>query len=206
MRRTKYLIVLSIVLMYLMAIPPRRAFANDCFRINPKVMWEWSAAVFAGKVIRLERVERLLHSGWTVVNPTLKITFQVTSVWKGLTSPVLIVYTSTNYWDGGYDFQSGKDYLVYAYQEGHDLATDNCRTRLLAKASEDLQMLGAGQPPSASPQMVAVLPVAPPPQTVTCPTWLFVLIAGIAIVLRYLTRNAHNSLAGMEVDSPDYYR
>ena len=86
MRRVKYLIVLSIVLMCLLAITPQRVSACTCIYPpdSPQVALARATAVFAGKVIRIEHDENR-----PLFDPDLKVTFQVVNVWKGQVSPKL---------------------------------------------------------------------------------------------------------------------
>jgi len=156
MRYAKYLIVLSIVLIGLLAVTPRQVFACTCIYPpdSPQAALARVTAVFAGKVVRIEHEEnRSPH------DPDLKVTFQVVSVWKGQLSPKLVVYTMSSGTACGYTFFVDKEYLVYAYSHDSYLQTNICgRTQPFVPDSEDLKALGVGQIPAAPISLTAASP------------------------------------------------
>ena len=78
----------------------------------------------------------------------MKITFQVTRVWKGPEYRTLIVNTVRSAASCGYEFQAGQEYLVYTRGTEDSLQASLCsRTQLLSIASEDLKALGEGKVP-----------------------------------------------------------
>lgn len=117
--------------------------AKACSCIPPEPPLEAMAKadiVFAGKVADIDAP--------AVMTSTLdenKITFNVSRAWKGVEMNPFYVYSSGSSASCGYEFEVGKEYLVYAYDDDGRPATGLCtRTALLANASEDLAVLPAG--------------------------------------------------------------
>lgn len=97
-----------------------------------------SKAVFSGQA--LEIVERKAGG-----SPENVVTFRVIESWKRVrTKTVKIVTPRPKPANCGYDFRVGESYLVYVQIVGDgELWTGICsRTMELAKAAEDLQVLG----------------------------------------------------------------
>jgi hypothetical protein len=105
-----------------------------------------SAAVFAGQVTAIEApgpVGGLINSADPV-----KVTVQVSQVWKGSLNSTLVVTTARDSASCGYSFDLGGEYLVYAYDAEGELNTNLCsRTAPLQSAGEDLNVLGEGAAP-----------------------------------------------------------
>jgi len=85
--------------------------------------------------------------------------FSVKEVWKGeVTSEIRI---KSDFTSVSFNFEEGKEYLVYA--GGNDLdgiSTSSCtRTARLIDASKDLAVLGKGVPPKLPSAMSAVPPI-----------------------------------------------
>ena len=100
-----------------------------------------SKAVFSGQV--LDIVER--KTGGSSENV---VTFRVIESWKRVrTKTVKVVTPHPTPASCGYDFQVGESYLVYVQiADDNELWTGICsRTMELAKATEDLQILGRGK-------------------------------------------------------------
>jgi hypothetical protein len=92
-----------------------------------------SSAVFAGEAVDLKRGFR-----------TTMVSIRVSEVWKGPERETLEVNTPSFGPACGYRFSEGREYLVYA--EGKKMKVDSCgRTKLLSKASADLEVLGNGE-------------------------------------------------------------
>ncbi|XEC96330.1 hypothetical protein AB6A23_07235 [Paenibacillus tarimensis] len=104
-------------------------------------------AVFAGKVKSISHPKPALMR--SSVDP-VKITFDVTTVWKGEVKPETEVYTAISSASCGYDgFIENEDYIVFAFGDSDRLQTGLCeRTKPLASAEEELAALGEGQMPS----------------------------------------------------------
>ena len=156
------------------------AIVNACSCIQPappQKSLEKSTAVFAGKVIDIDVPSEIVTSGIIRSAGPVKVTFEVSKIWKGPDYKNLVLTTERDGGGCGYFFKENEEYIVYAYAYGEEdtLGTGICsRTRLLANAQYDLQKLGAGNLPTNSGSNYV-------PQTSN-----FVLIAsivGIAIIL-----------------------
>lgn len=85
---------------------------------------------------------------------TKSVLFAVQNTWKGINETQVIITTGLGGGDCGYEFEEGKEYLVYAfesrmYSEEEKLVTIICdRTTLLNSAEEDLSILGEGKSPT----------------------------------------------------------
>ncbi|MCE5170441.1 hypothetical protein LQV63_14085 [Paenibacillus profundus] len=102
-----------------------------------------AAAVFAGKVTHVSR-------SWTKMTfstaDPVKVSFQVKRVWKGNVPSNAKVVTALSSASCGYEFEPGKEYLVYAYHSDGKYMTHLCtRTAPLEDAAEDIQVLGKGR-------------------------------------------------------------
>lgn len=107
----------------------------------PKVALANSAAVFIGRVTSVEKGEF-----------SNKFQFAISKQWKGIKGKTASIVTATNSAACGINFDSDRDYLVYAFKtEGDDqLRTNLCtRTKRAAGATADLAELGA--PVAAAP-------------------------------------------------------
>ena len=126
------------------------AFACSCLPPGPPGdELARSAAVFAGKVVGLD-VPAGVNSGADPV----RVTFQISQVWKGTASPNLVVTTAQSSASCGVAFEQGQDYLVYAAGTDDALTASLCsRTGTLSAASEDLAALGPGKLPAGTPPM-----------------------------------------------------
>ena len=110
----------------------------------PKKALEVSAAVFSGKVTKVERTAQF----------KLKVTIQVARTWKGTKGKTVEVLTVNSGAACGYSFKKGESYLVYGYKPKTEdgkvgpLSTGLCtRTKNLKAAGEDLKALGEGKKP-----------------------------------------------------------
>lgn len=124
-----------------------------------------STIVFAGQVIGFEyrrgipneyMDSREKESGRHIGYGTLVVKFKVKTWWKGDVAPEIVLVTDvTRNSDGtttnsscNYDYRKRVDYLVFASGKVSELRTNYCsRTRPLAEAKEDLQVLGKGKEP-----------------------------------------------------------
>jgi hypothetical protein len=102
-----------------------------------------SAAVFRG---RAELPPLWYDDGQTV-------TFAVSESWKGPATAKLSVHVGRGHFDCLYQFEFGREYLVYAIEDReHGLTAQYCwRTMRLDDAEEDLVALGPGQPVPPEP-------------------------------------------------------
>lgn len=117
----------------------RLAFACSCIEIkSPQAEYEQSNAVFSGKVVDLETTDELY--------PSKVATFDVYTVWKGISQDSATITTGMGGADCGYPFVENVEYLVYAYGEGSDgLGASSCsQTKPLNRAEADLVAIGQG--------------------------------------------------------------
>jgi hypothetical protein len=103
-------------------------------------------AIFAGKVTQVKppRQQVMMSSADLV-----KVTFEVSRVWKGELGQEAIVYTAMSSSSCGIeDFEEGVEYIVSAYGEPTALETNICDlTKPLASAEAETMALGAGVAP-----------------------------------------------------------
>lgn len=150
------------------AVSTAPALACKCMFPPVETAREDSTAVFEGRVLSIEDVP-------TTGEPSMGekvITLAVVRTWKGLERDERIaVYTNAQSAACGYTFAKDTSYLVYARStEDKKLNVSSCsRTKQLADAAEDLQVLGAGSTPvhvenkAATPAEGTTAPAAPAP-------------------------------------------
>lgn len=142
---------LSLVILALFIFPLSLVFqaptAYGCSCIAPELPQasrDQAAAVFAGRVTNIDR-----PSNFTSTIDPIKVTFDVSYVWKGKESNTINLLTARESASCGFPFEEGKEYLVYANtseETGDDLHVSLCsRTALLTEANEDMAALGEGQ-------------------------------------------------------------
>lgn len=121
------------------------AFACECFGPSPpSKAFDESTAVFTGRVASVETVEH-----------NKKVHFDVERAWKGVTETTATVSTGIDSGACGYDFEEGREYLVYAYGSNELLGSGICtRTQPVMDAYVDLAALGPGYiPVQSAPQV-----------------------------------------------------
>lgn len=130
-----------LVLLVSLAVHVPRASACSCIMPEPPLAAkDNSAAVFSGRVTGIKPPVNMTSS-----LDESRITFDVLMSWKGIDRNPVQIFSSTSSASCGYEFEEGKEYLVYAYDNEGRLSTGLCtRTALLADAAEDLAALGAG--------------------------------------------------------------
>lgn len=105
---------------------------------SPPEEREKAAAVFQGRVIELD------DNRFSSTNPTTKVKFQVTKVWKGGIGTEHIIETSTSSAACGYNFELGEEYIVYTSWEDPTQVTLCSRTARVSESTEDINLLGEG--------------------------------------------------------------
>ena len=118
-----------------------KAFACECIGPSPpSKAFDESTAVFAGRVTSIESVDY-----------NKKVYFDVERVWKGKVENAVTTSTGGDSGACGYDFEEGREYLVYAYGDKESLGTGICtRTQPVIDAYVDMAALGPGYIPSQS--------------------------------------------------------
>jgi len=110
-------------------------------RLGPaRRTWYWVKGWFSNRPLHDDSEGYLACCG-------LEATLDVTGSWKGVSKQQVQVVTGRGAGDCGFVFERGVEYLVYARKlSSGDLATDICtRTKPLARAAEDLTILGDGK-------------------------------------------------------------
>lgn len=137
---------LTLLLLFVLPFVPDAGYACDCDlpRGNKSLRQQViearkkSAAIFTGTVLEIIKQPGDFY---------VTVKFKVEESWKGLRSAEATVFTGQGGGDCGYKFETGKQYLVYAYKRSDsELETNICqRTALLAESAEDLKVLGKGR-------------------------------------------------------------
>lgn len=145
----KFLLSLAI-LSCLLVLTTQRAYACSCIGPGSAAEeLERSTAVFAGTVVDVADANRgpIISSA-----DPIAFTFQVTRVWKGPIHTTLIISSARGGASCGYEFEVGREYLVYADGTETHLQASLCsRTQPLSVAGEDLKALGEGERPTPEP-------------------------------------------------------
>jgi hypothetical protein len=146
MSLNKMLRNLALLLFVVLLFVPDAGYACDCslprtgrsLRQQVIEARKKSAAVFTGTVLEIIKLPNDLH---------VSVKFKVGESWKGIRSAEAKVFTGQGGGDCGYKFETGKQYLVYAYKRTDSgLETNICqRTALLTESAEDLKVLGKGR-------------------------------------------------------------
>jgi cobalamin biosynthesis Mg chelatase CobN len=109
------------------------------------------SAIFAGKVVKITQPQQnIIISSADLV----KVTFEVSKVWKGELGRQAVVYTAMSSASCGVEnFQVGTKYIVSAYKDSKPLETTICNlTKPLASAGAELAVLGEGYAPTNQAQ------------------------------------------------------
>lgn len=138
-------LVLSIMTIFI----PSNVYACSCARPQTvEAQFSRSEAVFAGRVLEVKEQRNLNGS------MTKAALFEISHIWKGGPESQIIIHTGSGDGDCGFNFEKGKEYLVYAqpsamYGSKELLITIICdRTNELDHAQEDLAVLGEGKIPT----------------------------------------------------------
>jgi hypothetical protein len=132
----------ALLVVGLLALLPDCAYACLC-PVTPSTQQgalAESTAIFSGQVLDIEK-------GWKIWGgvPSTTVSFRVSEVWRGPKRETVEVTTPSGGPNPacGYTFSVGRKYLVYAYGKEEPFKVDSCgQTRLLSKASGDLEALG----------------------------------------------------------------
>jgi hypothetical protein len=156
----RFLGLLLLLLSALSLLDIHTALACSCAPPgSPGEALDGAAAVFAGQVVALDfggPVDGVFSTGDPV-----EVTFRVSALWKGPSQRSMVVHTVRSTVSCGYEFQLGREYLVYATGSDKHLATGLCtRTRPLEQAGVDLAELGDSLPlpPEPPPSLLGFLP------------------------------------------------
>lgn len=146
MRGIRVLLVL-LVLAGLLAVSSARAFACSCAHLDyasPKYLAAVDA-IFVGRVIARRDNPKPIEN-W-MPSDTL-ITFAVTKDFKGASTSLIEVASNLSTASCGFNFEIGRDYLVWATKQQGVLVTGLCSgTQNLESATELVRQLGEPRPP-----------------------------------------------------------
>lgn len=144
-RAARTLLVLGIVAL---AFAPGAARACTC--VGPmsfEQAWSESEAIFVGVVTSIDLIGEDPH--W----PQLRVHFAVSASWRGVTGPTALIATANGGAACGYDFEIGREYLVYADAwpsvEPGTFATHLCH-RTHPTYENDPDIVALGDPPVPS--------------------------------------------------------
>jgi hypothetical protein len=149
-----FIIVFSIAMLLSIGliIKPQSAFACSCaasFNAEQQVKdeLERKTAMFAGTVIQVKQPRQMLIMSSADL---VKVTFDVSRVWKGELSRQTVVYTAMSSASCGVEnFEVGTEYIVSAYMDDKALETNICDlTKPIASAGAELAILGNGYAPT----------------------------------------------------------
>lgn len=156
------IIIISAALLAVPSASDNRVFACSCDKPKPAgEVYQSSDAVFVGKAVDIKK-----EGGSSIVQ------FDVDMAWKGVSEDVVMLITADSGAMCGYDFEQGRDYLVYAHAGPKYVETGLCgRTQPFEGAFQDLAYLGPGYIPAPGQPIVEREPGGP---------WLMVLLVGIA--------------------------
>ena len=117
-------------------------------------------AVFEGRTFASE----------SVGDEQIRWQFEVTRQWKGELPGKVTIVSAANSAMCGRNYEPGTSYLIYAQREDDHLEDNLCsRTRAIASASEDLQVLGPGRQPAAHPSGAPQRPTDREPPRIESP-------------------------------------
>jgi hypothetical protein len=150
--------IFASILVGLLFIPHRRTLACSCGFLNTEKNLQFSNAVFTGRVIAIAKNPNPSPVG--LLDDTLVTLFVMTS-WKGVDEPLMVVKTNLSEASCGYDFEIGRDYLIFAYGKEKPLSTGLCAgARFLENASQELEELDKGEKVQMSHGQNVLLPLS----------------------------------------------
>ncbi|OHA86318.1 MAG: hypothetical protein A3A90_01880 [Candidatus Zambryskibacteria bacterium RIFCSPLOWO2_01_FULL_35_19] len=159
---------LSFFLSFITLLIPVNVMACSCGPSTVQENVKWADVIFAGEATKVEYIEA---DSDALDEPRIIVTFTVSQFWKGDVRKTIILHTTYNkYSCGGYYFEESQKFIVYAkkylaedwlgsgrpklsgitYPKPDELVlgTVLCtRTNFLARADEDIKMLGRGETP-----------------------------------------------------------
>ena len=125
----------------------QKVSACSCiFRENLSDYESEATAIFRGKVVETN-FEEVSADFETTLDP-YRIEFQVYEYWKGDVAAQTYINTALDSASCGFNFEEGKEYLVFAYEEDGDLHTNLCSGTVLveddANSNDFVSQLGEG--------------------------------------------------------------
>ena len=131
----KKYIYISIVLVIFFLVSAEKFFACSCL-VTPEPLKKQIQNAFAGAdVIFSGEVVEIKDSASD--NYSLIVKFKVAKYWKGGPQTEITITTAKDSAMCGFNFETGKTYLVYAFGKSENLSTNNCsRTSFFSKKSD----------------------------------------------------------------------
>lgn len=105
---------------------------NKSLEKQIKENYKNSVAVFSGKVTEIFKDPNAYF---------VKVKFESEKIYKGVISKEVIITTGRGGGDCGYNFEVGKNYLVYAYGDFDNLQTNICQRTSLIEETKDAKVL-----------------------------------------------------------------
>jgi hypothetical protein len=141
-RRSLIFCLITILISIVTFFPSSFVLACDCVSPdNANEALEKASAVFKGEVMKLKEEKK------DGENDNVAL-ISVSEIWKGIDESQVKVYTDRNS-SCHFDFELGKEYLLYPYEHNGKLKVMNCgRSTEIEYASKDLSELGKGKNPS----------------------------------------------------------
>lgn len=135
-----------------------KVFACTCAGPKPaSEVYQESDAVFVGKAVEVKNEDH-----FDIVQ------FDIDMAWKGVSEDVVMLMTADSGAMCGYNFEQGRDYLVYAHAGPKYVETGLCgRTQPFEGAFQDLAYLGPGYIPAPGQPIVEREPGGP---------WMMILV------------------------------
>ncbi len=169
--RGTMLVGFLLLLLTAASIAPDCAYACTCLPPGPPAQeLAGSSAVFAGKVTSFSA-----PSTEGTSTDARTATFEVSQMWKGARQGTIVATTPRDSAGCGFEFEVGREYLVYAGTTDGKLSVSLCsRTQQLSDAAADLQALGSGTMPNTG---------ADAPLAANMPIFLLIPALGVVLVL-----------------------
>lgn len=153
MRKRSLILLLSCLLLLasVYVFKPTEVLACSCAE-PPSVeeSLKYKTAIFTGKVIRLEQPKPEEDGSISSAAP-VKVTLEVTEVWKGELGKETDIYTAMDGASCGYGgFELDQEFIVFTYGKPDRLETGMCEgNKPISKAGKELTALGEGYAPSS---------------------------------------------------------
>lgn len=113
------------------------------------------SAIFEGTVVDIKQPPQKLVMSTA---DQVRVTFEVSRVWKGVVREQAEVYTAMSSASCGIEnFEVGTKYIVSAYEDSKPLETNICDlTKPIAAAKAELAILGTGYAPTESGNLMPI--------------------------------------------------
>jgi hypothetical protein len=151
----------------------------------PKEALQLANAVFVGRVIET-RAATIDFGGEDVRG--VVVTVAVDRLWKGPHKRTIKIVTGRGHGDCGFNFRTGQDYLVYAYDywngADHELRTDICTRTHELRDREEAEIIQLGEPETVfgnDPQLASSKELGATITEEPKLIWAFVAVAAASI-------------------------